>query len=194
MHVRALRGIGINPPHQCQSPRRERIGKGKGGLVAVGWFDLRGLDRLTGRRPGEGLPGGTATAPGQHVSTRRAGRLRGAWGPRREDVIGPYQAELLQESGDGAVGDVDPPQRAEALGLLTEVLETGAAALATNQVSLDLGAPRRIKLAVEVAAQGEQAALHMAISRYTELNWRLAPARRRAAASGEHSSTRAISA
>jgi hypothetical protein len=71
----------------------------------------------------------------------------------------------LQKAADGVVGDVDPAQRAETLGLLAEAFETLAAALTAHQMRLDLGAPPRIQLIVQVAAQGEQAALHMAISR-----------------------------
>jgi hypothetical protein len=65
---------------------------------------------------------------------------------------------------------VDPPQRTEALRLLAEAFEALLAALAADQVRLDLGTPPRVQLIVQVAAQREQAALHMAISRYTVLN------------------------
>jgi hypothetical protein len=60
---------------------------------------------------------------------------------------------------------VDPPQCTEALRLLAEAIEALAAALAADQVRFDLRTPPRVQLIVQVAAQREQAALHMAISR-----------------------------
>jgi hypothetical protein len=54
---------------------------------------------------------------------------------------------------------------AEALGLLAEAVQAGTAALASHQMRLDLGAAPGIELAVQVAAEGQQAALHSAISR-----------------------------
>jgi hypothetical protein len=72
---------------------------------------------------------------------------------------------LLEKTADGILGDVDPSQRTEALRLLAEAFEALAAALAADEMRLDLGAPARVQLVIEVAAQCEQAALHMAISR-----------------------------
>jgi hypothetical protein len=56
-------------------------------------------------------------------------------------------------------------QRGNSIDLFLNVRQTVAAALAAHQVRLQLASLARIQLTVEITAQREQAALHMAISR-----------------------------
>jgi hypothetical protein len=63
------------------------------------------------------------------------------------------------------VRDVDAAERTDAFHLLAEVVQAGSAALAGDEVRLELTPPRHLEFAVEVTAEGEQAALHRAISR-----------------------------
>ena len=93
----------------------------------------------------------------------------------------------------GVSGNVRLAEGADALGLLAEIAEPGAAPRARDQMCLELTGALRRQLAVEIAAQREEAAPHSAISRKIEPNSRRAAATKRAVDSGEHSSTRDIS-
>ena len=146
--------------HHGHTRWREDVDEGEGRLIAL----RRGRRRwgIVARAPRQRLGGSSAASPPGQLRSGGVGWPRRA---RGKCVVGPEQPELLEETADGIVGDVDPSQRTEALRLLAEAFEALAAALAADEMRLDLGAPPGVQLVIQVAAQCEQAALHMAISR-----------------------------
>ena len=66
---------------------------------------------------------------------------------------------------DGSVRNVHAGETADPLGLLAKVIDRGPAAIAGEEVRLELTRLRDLELSVEIAAQGEEAAPHSAISR-----------------------------
>ncbi len=75
------------------------------------------------------------------------------------------QPDLAEEFVHGSIGDVHPRKRADALGLFAKVLDRGTAAIAGEEVRLELARLRNLEFSVEIAAQSEEAAPHSAISR-----------------------------
>jgi hypothetical protein len=155
-----LEGLLGRRGHHGHTRWREGVDEGEGRLIAL----RRGRRRLgiVARAPRQRLGGTSAAAPPGQLRSGGVGWPRRA---RGKCVAGSEQPELLEETADGIVGDVDPSQRTEALRLLAEAFEALAAALAADEMRLDLGAPPRVQLVIQVAAQCEQAALHIAISR-----------------------------
>jgi hypothetical protein len=66
---------------------------------------------------------------------------------------------------NGLVRNTNSSQAIDALGLLFQVAESVAAAIAAGEVAVDLATPGGLQFTVEVATQGEQAAPHMTSSR-----------------------------
>ncbi len=75
------------------------------------------------------------------------------------------ETDLAEELVDGSIGDVHPGKRADALGLFAKMLDRGAAAIAGEEVRLELARLRNLEFRIEIAAQCEEAAPHSAISR-----------------------------
>ncbi len=75
------------------------------------------------------------------------------------------QTDLAEQFVHCVVGDMDASEPADASGLLTEVAERGPAAVAGNEMRLQLTCRFHVELGVDVAAEREEAAPHSAISR-----------------------------
>ncbi|TMB91463.1 MAG: hypothetical protein E6J45_05775 [Chloroflexi bacterium] len=126
-------------------------------------------DRLLGsaphprrRFPGQGFAR-LLTEPGRRLRRGLRPRARGCHVFGKQ-IVGRDQRQVREELVRRRFGHVHASQAAEALRLLAQVAERGAAARAADQVRLELTAARRFQLGVDVAAQHEQAAPHSAIS------------------------------
>ncbi len=95
----------------------------------------------------------------------RSTRSGGDGDALRQALLLVDQPELHQQGVHRVLGDVDVAEAGDAVDLLAEVAEPGAAALAAHQVCLQLAFPAGFELPVQVAAEDEEAAFHMAISR-----------------------------
>ena len=82
----------------------------------------------------------------------------------RKIVAFADQSDLAEEGVDGAVGNVHASEAGDALRLLAQVADRGPAAIARQQVGLELTGGLAVELRVEVAAEREEAAPHRAIS------------------------------
>jgi hypothetical protein len=87
------------------------------------------------------------------------------FGCDREIVTLLDQPDLAEELVHRAVGDVHTREAADPLGLLAQVANRGLAAIAGEEMGLQLAGRLDLELGVDVAAQREQAASHSAISR-----------------------------
>ena len=83
----------------------------------------------------------------------------------REVIAFLDQPDLAEQLMDGAVGNVDAGEPADALRLLAEVADRGSAAIAREQMRLELTGGLDAEFRVQVAAECEEAAPHSAISR-----------------------------
>jgi hypothetical protein len=159
---RCRRGLGDDLIHRLL-PEEElrRIGNG----------DARGappdeLSRLVGsvaaaRSPRECLAT-LGTEPGWGLHRRRALVM---WRRDRELVALLDQADLAEELVNGPVRNVHAGEAADAFGLLAKVFDRRPAAIAGQEVRLELARRCNLELSVEIAAQSEEAASHSAISR-----------------------------
>ena len=75
------------------------------------------------------------------------------------------QTDLAEELVDCGIGNVDAGKRSNPFRFLAKVVDGGPAALAGEEVCLELARLRNLELSVDIAAQGEEAAPHSAISR-----------------------------
>jgi len=87
------------------------------------------------------------------------------FGRHREIVTLLDQSDLTEQLVHRAVGDVHPGKATDALGLLAQMAHRRLAAIAGEEMGLELARRLDVELGVDVAAQRQQAAPHSAISR-----------------------------
>ena len=142
------------------------------------------------RRPGECCSRGLRSKPWQRFPMRGMVHWSLSWWQLRVRI---KEIEARKELPDDCIIGMDMHQLADPLGFRSHHVQGTVAPLTSHKMRVHLPCHDRLEFTIQVLAQGEIAAFHIAISLKMVPNSRRAMATDRPAVAGEHSSTRATS-